>query len=178
VFGELQAALNVMWDAPPPKVGLGVLIRARFLAFAMVLVIGFLLLVSLVISAVLAGIEGHFTGLFHAAVVGQIVNFVISLGVVTTLFALIYKVLPDVSVAWRDVAVGAFVTALLFTLGKLVIGLYLGNSSLASAYGAAGSLAVMLVWIYYSALLILFGAEFTQVFARRHDPKPPAPVVG
>jgi membrane protein len=170
LFGELQGALNLIWNAPPkPKVGLLTLIRARFLSFAMVLVIGFLLVVSLMVSATLSGLQGSFGGFITSPFVAQCVNVVISLLVTTSLFALIYRVLPDVKIAWRDVAIGAFVTAVLFAIGKQAIGLYIGNSTLASAYGAAGSLVVMLVWTYYSAQLILFGAIFTQVYAHRHD---------
>ncbi len=174
LFAELQSALNLMWGAPPPrKTGIMKMIRTRFLSFAMVLVIGFLLLVSLVISASLSALGDVLGGFVSTPVVAQTLNVVISLVVTTALFALIYKVLPDVKIAWSDVAVGAFVTALLFALGKQLIGLYLGNSSIASTYGAAGSLAVMLVWIYYTAQLILFGAQFTQVYAHRHGSKCP-----
>lgn len=173
LFANLQDALNLIWDAPPPtKKPVFTLIRSRFLSFAMVLVIGFLLLVSLVISAVLSGLQDSFLGgILATPVIAQTINISISIVVTAVLFALIYKVLPDVKIAWKDVAVGAGVTALLFALGKLFIGLYLGNSSLSSAYGAAGSFVVMLVWVYYSAQLILFGAEFTQVYAHRHGSK-------
>ncbi|MDP2306933.1 MAG: YihY/virulence factor BrkB family protein [Pseudomonadota bacterium] len=172
LFAELRSALNLIWDAPPPaKVGFVTMLRTRFLSFAMVLVIGFLLLVSLVISATLSGVQSHVGGFISPPVIAQAVNVVVSLIVTTSLFALIYKVLPDVKIAWKDVWVGAFATAILFAIGKLIIGLYLGNGALASSYGAAGSLAVMLVWIYYSAQLILFGAEFTQVYAHRHGSK-------
>ena len=136
---------------------------------SMVLGIGFLLLVSLVLSAGLAALGRFFSGLFPgASVLWEIVNFVISFGVVTGLFAAIYKLLPDVEIRWSDVWLGAAVTALLFTIGKLLIGLYLGNASIGSAYGAAGSLLVVLVWVYYSAQIVFFGAEFTQVYARRY----------
>lgn len=171
LFGELQSALNLIWGAPPPgKVRLLTLLRSRFLSFAMVLVIGFLLLVSLVVSAALSGLQGSLGGFIASPFTAQTVNLVLSVLVTTTLFALLFKVLPDVKIAWKDVGVGAFVTAVLFAIGKQLIGLYLGNSTLASAYGAAGSFVVMLVWIYYSAQLILFGAEFTQVYAHRHGP--------
>ncbi len=170
LFGELQSALNLIWNAPAPKKhGIGVLVRARVMSFAMVLVIGFLLLVSLVVSATLSGLQGTI-GVQWSPLIAQLVNLLVSLVVTTVLFALIFKVLPDVKVAWRDVAVGAFATAVMFALGKQLIGLYLGNSSVGSAYGAAGSFVVMLVWIFYSAQLILLGAEFTFAFAHRHDP--------
>jgi membrane protein len=143
-------------------------LRRRFLSFAMVLVIGFLLLVSLGVSAVISGVQGVMGGLGAAPLVAQAVNVIVSLLVTSTLFALLFKVLPDVDIAWQDVRRGAFVTAVLFAIGKQLIGVYLGNSSLASAYGAAGSFAVVLVWVYYSAQLILLGAEFTQVYAHRH----------
>jgi membrane protein len=169
VFGELQLVLNTIWGVKP-KSGRGLkgFIRDRFLSFSMVLSVAFLLLVSLVVSSVLAGI-GHF--LSHALpggeLVWQVVNALISLGVVTLLFALIFKVVPDVEVSWRDVIVGAAVTALLFTIGKTLLGLYLGKSSVASSYGAAGSIIALVVWVFYSAQILFLGAEFTQVFARR-----------
>jgi membrane protein len=134
-----------------------------------VLVIGFLLLVSLMVSAVLSG-AGDALGarIELPPVVLYAINFLVSTAVIAGLFALLYKVLPDEKIDWGDVWVGGLVTAVLFSIGKSLIGLYLGNSSVASAYGAAGSLAVVLIWIYYSAQLVLFGAEFTQVFAHRH----------
>jgi membrane protein len=172
IFGELQSALNLIWDAPPRgKQHLGTILRRRFLSFAMVLVIGFLLLVSLVVSALLSGLQNSFGGFISSPFIAQSINVLLSIIVTTSLFSLIYKVLPDVKIAWKDVGVGAFVTALLFAVGKQLIGLYLGNSTLASTYGAAGSFAVMLVWIYYSAQLILLGAEFTQVYAHRRGSK-------
>lgn len=168
VFSQLQDALNTIWEVQP-KPGLGLLsfLQARFLSFAMVLVIGFLLLVSLVLSAALAAISAFFGNFVPGyVVVGQILNFLISFGVVTLLFASIYKFLPDVEVPWKDLWVGAGVTALLFNFGKFLIGLYLGNSGVTSAYGAAGSLVVILLWVFYTAQILLLGAEFTQVFAR------------
>lgn len=169
VFVELQDSLNTIWGVElKPRVGIKAAIVGRFLSFGMILVIGFLLLVSLVISAVLASLGGYLQGFMpDFDLVWQIVNFVLSFGVTTLLFALIYKVLPDVKFSWQDVWMGATVTALLFTIGKWLLGLYLGNTSMSSAYGAAGSLVVFLVWIYYSAQIFFFGAEFTQVFARR-----------
>jgi membrane protein len=170
-FVELHDTLNLMWDVDPKKTsGVFAFVRARLLSFAMIGVIAFLLLVSLVVSAALAA-AGHFANeslpggeaLLHA------LNFVVSFGVITFLFAAIFKILPDVKIAWRDVWLGAAVTSLLFVVGKLLIGLYLGKGSVASSYGAAGSFAVLLIWIYYSAMIVFFGAEFTQVHARARD---------
>jgi membrane protein len=172
VFAQLQDALNTIWEVPPPQKGVKGMVKARATSFAMVLVIGFLLLVSLVVSAVLVGIGNFFGNLIPGlAFVWQIVNFVISFGVVTLLFGLIYRVLPDVKVPWSDVWHGAVVTSLLFTVGKWLLGLYLGNSSVASPYGAAGSFVVVLVWVYYSAQILLFGAEFTQVYSKHYGSK-------
>jgi membrane protein len=172
VFIELQAALNRMWETPPQESkGGGILawLKKRGLSFGLVLVIGFLLLVSLMLSAVLSG-AGDALGarIELPPILLSVINFVVSTFVIGGLFTLLYKVLPDQKIPWGDVWVGGIVTALLFSLGKWLIGLYLGNSSVASAYGAAGSLAVVLIWIYYSAQLVLFGAEFTQVYANRH----------
>jgi membrane protein len=169
-FNELRAALDVIWEIPPRKGGgLLALVKERIASFGMVLVVGFLLLVSLVISAGISLLEvkGTFAG---SGVVLQILNNAVSLAVITVLFALIFKYLPDAHppVGWKDIWVGAVITAALFTLGKFGIGLYLGRSSVASAYGAAGSLVLLLVWVYYSAQILFFGAELTQVYARRH----------
>lgn len=171
VFGELQDSLNTIWDVPA-RAGRGLwgIIQDRLLSFVMVLGVAFLLLVSLVVSAVLAAV-GTLLGAWGMSIVGQALNFVVSLGVITLLFAMIYRFLPDVRIAWADVWLGAGLTALLFTTGKLLIGLYLGHSSIASAYGAAGSLAVLLVWLYYSTQIFLFGAELTQVYANRFGSK-------
>jgi membrane protein len=169
VFGELQDALNTIWKVQPkPNRGWLGILRDRFLSFTMVLGTGFLLLVSLVISAALAGVGKFLTGALPGGVVlWQVVNVVVSFGFVTLVFALIFKMVPDVKIAWKDVWLGALVTAALFTLGKQLLGLYLGWSGTASAYGAAGSLAVLLLWVYYSAQILLFGAEFTRVYAQR-----------
>ena len=168
VFGQLQVALNTIWEVKPkPGNGIKSFLQSRFLSFAMVLVIGYLLLVSLVLSAGLAAVSNYFGELVPGfVIVGQIVNFVISFGVVTVLIAAIYKFLPDVDIPWKNLWVGAGVTALLFNLGKFLLGLYLGNGSVGSAYGAAGSLIVLLVWVFYSAQILLFGAEFTQVYSK------------
>ncbi len=169
LFVQLQDALNTVWNVVPRKdAGLWKLVRDRLLSFGMLLVIGFLLLVSLVVSAGLAAVSNLFGDTLLGWSFGwQILNTVVSFGIVTLLFGLIYKILPDADISWGDVRVGAAITALLFTLGKGLIGLYLGNSSVASAYGAAGSFVVLLLWIYYSAQILLFGAEFTQVYANR-----------
>ncbi|MBC7971056.1 MAG: YihY/virulence factor BrkB family protein [Verrucomicrobia bacterium] len=168
VFGQLQDALNAIWGVKPkPGQGIKSFIQTRFLSFAMVLVISFLLLVSLVLSAALAAIATFFSRFMPDLVIlGQVLNFVISFGFITLLFAAIYKFLPDVNVAWKDLWIGAATTALLFNIGKFLIGLYLGSSGASSTYGAAGSLVVILLWVFYSAQILLFGAEFTQVFAK------------
>jgi membrane protein len=181
LFGQLQDALNTVWEVQP-KPGRGVwgFIRDRFLSFSMVLGSAFLLLVSLVVSAALSALTG-LLGDWQTGVVGQVVNFLISFGVITALFAMIYRFLPDAKIAWRDVWLGAAITSVLFTAGKLLIGLYLGQASVGSAYGPAGSLAVLLVWVYYSAQIFLFGAEFTKSYAdhfgSRIVPKPNAELV-
>ncbi|HBY97286.1 MAG TPA: ribonuclease BN [Chloroflexi bacterium] len=170
VFGQLQDALNTIWEVmPKPGRGLMGAITDRFVSFTMVLGIGFLLLVSLVLSAVLTGLATFFGDVLPIpGFVLQIVDFVVSFAVITLLFAMIYKVLPDVEIAWGDVWIGAAMTSLLFTIGKFLIGLYLGRSAVTSTYGAAGSLVVILLWVYYSAQILFFGAEFTQVHARRY----------
>jgi membrane protein len=178
VFVQMQDALNTIWDAEPPKrAGWLSMVRIRFISFAMVLATGFLLLVSLVLSAVLSAIGAGIGDAFAlSGVLLRVLDISASIAVVTALFALLYKVLPDVKIAWGDVWIGALVTSVLFNVGKLAIGVYLGNSSVGSAYGAAGSLVVMLVWIYYSAQIVLFGAEFTQVYAKSHGSHAAAPV--
>jgi len=169
VFGELQDGLNTIWGVTP-KPGRRVrdIVKERFWSFTMVVGIGFLLLVSLVLSAWLAAV-GTYLGhrLPAPAAVLEAINFVISFTVITGAFALIFKLLPDVRIAWRDVWLGAAVTALFFSVGKVLIGLYLGKSAVASAYGAAGSLVIIVVWVYYSAQILLFGAEFTKVWTKR-----------
>ncbi|HEU4506286.1 MAG TPA: YihY/virulence factor BrkB family protein [Nitrospira sp.] len=169
VFGQLQDALNTVWGVEP-KEGRGVwgFIKDRFLSFVAVLGTGFLLLVSLLLSSALAAFGNWFSGLLPLPeALLHLFNFALSFVVVTGLFALIFKVLPDAKVAWRDVWVGALLTATLFTIGKYALGLYLGKSNVASAYGAAGSLVLILLWVYYSAQILLYGAEFTQVYANR-----------
>ena len=169
VFAQLQEALNTVWDVKAkPNQGIWNFIRKRLLSFGMVLAIGFLLLVSLILSAMLSGIGKLQINLLPGITpVWQLLNFGISFGFITLLFALIYYYLPDVKILWKDVWIGAIMTALLFTIGKFAIGLYLGRGSLGSAYGAAGSLIVFLAWVFYSAQILLFGAELTQVYARK-----------
>jgi membrane protein len=170
VFAQLQDSLNTIWKvAPKPGRGIRGILRDRLLTFMMVIAVGFLLLVSLVLSAALAAFGKFFNYLLpvpEAVLHG--INFVVSFGVITLLFAMIYKILPDVKISWSDVWIGAAVTSLLFSLGKFLIGLYLGKSGVASAYGAAGSLVVILVWVYYTAQILLYGAEFTAVYAIRY----------
>ena len=169
VFAQMQDALNTIWEVEPkPGRGLIGIVKNRFTSFTMVLGIGFLLMVSLVVSAGLAVLSEFLQGrLSDIAWLAQVASFIISFGVITLLFAMIYKFLPDVQIAWSDVWVGAAATALLFTLGKFLIGLYLGHSGVASSYGAAGALIVILLWVYYSAQILFLGAEFTQVYARK-----------
>lgn len=168
VFGELQGALNAIWNVKPkPDRGIWGKVRDRFLSFGMVLVVGFLLLVSLVITTALTAFGGYLEGLAPGApVLMHAANFVLSFLVVTALFALIFKFLPDAEITWRDVWFGAVVTAILFTIGKYGIGLYLGKSAPGTPFGAAGSLVAFVVWVYYSGLIVFFGAELTQVTAR------------
>lgn len=170
VFAQLQDALNTIWEVQPkPGLGVRATIEKRVTSLTMVLGIGFLLLVSLVISTALSALGNYMSGLLPGAdLLWQVINFIVSFGVITLLFAMIYKFLPDVEIAWRDVWIGAAVTALLFTIGKFLLSWYIGSSSIGSVYGAAGSLAILLVWIYYSGLILFFGAEFTQVYAREY----------
>ena len=170
VFGELQDSLNIVWEVQPkPGRGIKGFLRDRFFSFTLVLGVGFMLLVSLVLTAGLSAAGEVFSSsLPGGELLWQIANFVISFGVITVLFALIFKVVPDVKIAWKDVWVGSIATAALFTLGKFLIGLYLGHSSVGSPFGAAGSVVVLVVWVYYSAQILFFGAELTQVYARMH----------
>lgn len=171
VFAELQDALNTVWEVQAkPERGLINVIRNRFLSFTMVLGIGFLLLVSLVASAGLAATVNFLGHLLPPGIdfVWQLVNFIFAFVVTTVLFGLIYKVLPDVKIGWSDVWIGAALTSVLFSIGRYLLGQYLGNSSFGSTYGAAGSLVVVLAWVYYAAQILFFGAEFTQVYARKY----------
>jgi len=168
VFVQLQDAFNTVWDVPPGKQG-GLLrtLLVRLEAVAMVIGVGFLLLLSMLISTALSAV-GTFAAHYLPAsgLVMQAIDYVVSFAVIAVLFALIFRYLPDADVQWRDVWPGAAITALLFILGQLGIGLYLGRSAVSSTYGAAGSLAIILLWVYYSAQILLLGAEFTQVYAK------------
>lgn len=171
VFTEIQDSINIIWGIKAkPKRGVLRMILNRLISFSMVVAIAFLLLVSLVLEAVIIAFSGKLKALFPdiAVYIFQLINFFMTLGVTTLLFAIIFKVLPDARIRWRDVSVGAFVTAALFMFGKYVIGYYLGQSALGSTYGAAGSVIILLLWVYYSSIILFFGAEFTQVFAYRY----------
>lgn len=173
VVVELQDALNLIWQVPAARnqsrlAGIAVLVKQRFYCLVMVLSIGFLLLVSLVLSAWIAAMGESFGPMFPVHETGlHAITFLASFVVITFLFAAIYKIVPDVELQWSDVLVGASFTALMFTAGKQLIGLYLGKAGIGSGYGAAGSLVVVLVWVYYSAQLFFFGAEFTKVYTRK-----------
>jgi membrane protein len=177
VFAELQYSLNRIWDTHArPVLGPWGFLRTRFLSFAMVLGIGFLLLVSLIVSALLAAFDQYLQYLLPRYEFWlRTFNLILSYGVTTLLFAMIFKLLPDVYIRWSNVWLGAVVTTLLFTLGKSVIGLYLGNSAFSSTYGAAGSVAILLFWVYYSAQILFFGAEFTRAYTlwRQGDAQAP-----
>lgn len=168
VFAELQGALNVIWQAEAKPVSVGALVRARALSIGLVGATGFLLLVSLLVSAVLSAFGGWITGFLPVLeILLKAVNFLVSVVLVAVLFGAIYKILPDRNLSWRDVGVGALITAFLFTIGKTVIGWYIGGSGMAENYGAAGALVVVLIWVYYSAQVFLLGAEFTRAWAAR-----------
>ena len=178
VFGELQDALNTIWEVTEkPGQGIVSMIRKRFFSFTLVLGTGFLLLVSMVVTAGLQAFGKLLAGFMPGGdLFLNILNFIIGLAVTTLMFAMLYKIVPDAEITWRDVWTGAFVTALLFSLGRIAIGFYLGRSATASTYGAAGSLVVVVLWIYYSAQILFFGAEFTQVYANRFGSRvQPAP---
>lgn len=171
-FGQLQAALNKAWEVEkdPDKSGLVALAMKRLLSFGMILVVAFLLLVSLVLSAVLGAIGSDLAAMLPGGLGGSAlwaINLALSLLVITLLFMAMYKLLPDAQIAWSDVWRGALATAVLFVLGKFLLGFYISQSEPGSAYGAAGSLAVLLVWVYYSAMIFFLGAEFTQAYAER-----------
>jgi membrane protein len=170
VVGQLQSSLNKLWEVTPkPGQGVWGFVRQRFLSFAMVLAIGFLLLVSLVVTAVLSSFTGMLSSfLGEATLIAHAADLLVSFGFTTLLFALIYKFVPDIRIQWRDVWVGAALTSVLFTLGKYLIGLYIGTSGVTSVFGAAGSLITVLVWVYYSALIFFLGAEFTKVYAAEY----------
>ncbi len=169
VFTEMQYTLNIVWRAEPRGTTLSRLIRARATSLALVGTLGFLLLVSLVVSTLISALGSYINAyLPFGRLVLQTLSFVMSFGLITLLFGAIYKVLPDRRIEWHDVLIGALATALLFTIGKSLISLYIGSSAVASSYGAAGSLIVVLLWIFYSVQIFLLGAEFTKVYASHH----------
>ena len=178
-FNELQNALDRIWDVEPKPITRWSLrvqrfIFKRLLSFSLVLGIGFLLLISLVISAALAALSEYLGRItLFSEVMLQILNLIISLGLITFLFAMIFKFIPDVEIRWRNVWLGAAITAILFTMGKTLIGIYLGQAEVGSTFGAAGSLVVLMIWIYYSSQILFLGAEFTQVFTKRSGVRPP-----
>jgi membrane protein len=174
-FLELQTALNAIWRVKPkPGVSVRAFLLERLISFGLVVGVGFLLLVSLLVSAALAGLNRYLGAAYPAlTALWQATNVLVSLGVITLLFAMIYKVLPDVELRWRDVWVGSLVTAGFFSIGKQLIGLYLGTSTVASSYGAAGSVVVLLVWVYYTSQVVLLGAEFTRYYVEYYRGKPP-----
>jgi len=173
VFGEMQTSLNKIWNVKAPPMSLTTLVRARAASLGLVAALGFLLLVSLVASAAITAV-GDALGARIAGgeVLITLVNGIVSFALLALLFAAIYKVLPDRSLKWRDVIIGALVTTTLFTVGKAMIGWYLGASTLASSYGAAGGLFVLLLWVYYTSLVFLFGAELTRAYATQPDRRP------
>jgi membrane protein len=168
VFGQLQDSLNVIWGVKPkPGKSFVSFLRARFLSFAMVAGVCFLLLVSLTVSALVTALGGYLEHLFPgASALVWTIHLALDIGIVTLLFAMIFKFLPDAQLSWRDVRLGAMLTTALFLVGKYALGFYIGSGSVGSAYGAAGSLITMLIWIYYAAQIVLFGAEFTQVYSQ------------
>lgn len=169
VFIQLQQSLNAIWNVRPKCNDLRSFLRHRLMSFAALLAVGFLLLVSLIVSAALDGVEKwmrNFTTGYEF--IWNVADIAVSLGIVTLLFALMFKLLPDVTITWRNVWIGSFMTALLFTIGKFLLGAYLGRTSLSSAYGVAGSFVVVLLWVYYSAQILLFGAASIRVYATRH----------
>jgi membrane protein len=170
-FAEIQAALNIIWKVKSRKRSLvGGLLRQRLRSLSLVAIVGFLLLASLVVSAALTAFADYLHGLFPGfELILQALNLVVSFAVITVLFAMVFKILPDVDIAWGDVWLGAAVTAFLFSIAKFLISLYIGSSEVTSSYGAAGALVIVLLWIYYSSLILLFGAEITHAYARRHQ---------
>ena len=172
VFGQLQDSLNTIWEVKPnPRAGIWGFIRTRFLSFSMVLGMGFLLLVSMALTTFLTAVTSSLGRMLPiSATLAQVLNFIVSFGVITLLCAMIFKYLPDIKISFRQVWVGALGTALLFTVGKHLLALYLGRESTISPYGAAGSVIAILIWVYYASVILFFGAEFTQVYARRTGP--------
>jgi membrane protein len=177
VFGEMQAALNTIWKTRSKGAILSRLVRARIVSLGLVAALGFLLIVSLAVSAGLTAFANHLDTLPVGALILSGLNFVISLLLFAVLFGAIYKVLPDRTLQWKDVIVGALMTSVLFNIGKTFIGWYIGSSAVASSYGAAGGLIVLLLWVYYSAQIFLFGAEFTKIYANAHGSRRKRPIV-
>ena len=179
VFSEMQSALNVIWKAKPKPITLSRLLQTRAIGLGLVATLGFLLIVSLTVSAGLAAFGDYLDSIAPIEkLVLTILNFAFSLSLLSVLFAAIYKVLPDRPIQWRDVIVGAMVTAILFMIGKTLIGWYLGSTAIGSSYGAAGGLIIFLLWVYYSVQVFLLGAEFTKIYANRKGSKKPHPVSG
>ena len=173
IFAQLQDALNTVWKVKP-KSGQGILpfFRKRLSSFLMVFAIGFLLILSLILSMVVTTVSKYRIDFLPGSqILWENLDFIVSLGLMTFLFGLMFKYVPDITIAWKDVFVGSIITALLFIFGKFLLGVYISRGSLGSAYGAAGSLIVFLAWVYYSAQIILFGAEFTQVYSRMYGSK-------
>lgn len=178
VFGEMQSTLNEFWHAHPKEGTVSRLVRARLVSLGLVVTLGFLLAVSLVASAAIKALDTYLNGIWPGLhIVLQVVGFVVSILLTAVLFGAVYKVLPDRKLSWHDVTVGAIATAILFTVGKFLISLYIGSSSMATSYGAAGSLLVILIWIYYSVQIFLLGAEFTKVYAATHGSKAADPTL-
>jgi membrane protein len=173
----MQAALNSIWKTKPQATTVSRLIRARAIGLGLVAALGFLLIVSLVISAGLTAFGRYLdTALPTGKLILPILNFVVSFVLLGLLFGAIYKILPDRSLQWKDVVIGAVVTSVLFNIGKSLIGWYIGSSAIASSYGAAGGLIVLLLWVYYSVQIFLLGAEFTKIYANRHGSKQGRPI--
>ena len=170
IFLELQESLNITWGVEQrPGRGIKGILKNRFSSFSMVISTSFILLVSLIVNAALAALQNYIGARFYIATIMIGVNFLISFSVITMLFALIFKYLPDIIIRWRFVFMGAIITSLLFSIGKFAIGTYLGSSTYSSTYGAATSLVILLMWIYYSGLILYFGAEFTQVYTKKYS---------
>lgn len=170
VFAEIQDSINSIWNLKPkPKTGWVKLVKDRLLSFGLIASLGFLLLVSLGVTAIVEGLMNKLIARFPDITVTliYILNLIITFAVVTSLFAVVFKVLPDAIIKWKDVIAGAVTTAVLFMLGKFAISFYIGKTNVASTYGAAGSLVILLVWVYYSAMILYFGAEFTKAFAMK-----------
>jgi membrane protein len=167
VFGEMQSALNAIWKAEPSGTAITRLIRARAVSLGLVAALGFLLLVSLVVSAVLSAFANQLNAVLpFGKIILSSINLIVSFGLISVLFAAIYKILPDRPFAWKDVILGAVITTLLFTAGKSLIAFYIGSSGAVSSYGAAGALIALLLWVYYSVQIFLLGAEFTKAYAK------------